>query len=207
MDQEKINELLSILVAIIILSISYTFKDNISFINIFIVFTIILSTNILSKKAFANYLNIQLKVKFWSIYQTSLLEKGHLKKPLTMAWLPLLLSYISKGIILWIPILITKEEKTIQRITKDKGMHRFSEVTEWEKAQIICVSIFSLILICLISSFFNFILLSKLSIYFALWSLIPLSNLDGSKLFFGSKKLWTFTTILTIIFFLITLTF
>ncbi len=207
MDQEKINELLSILVAIIILSISYTFKDNTNFFNIFFIFTIVLSTSIISKKIFASYLNIKLNFQFWSIYQTSLLEKGHLKKPLTMAWLPLMLSFVSKGTILWMPILITKEEKTIERVTKYKGMHRYSEVTEWEKAQIACISIISLILICLISYFFNFILLSKISIYFALWSLLPLSNLDGSKLFFGSKKLWTFTTVLAILFFIITLTF
>ena len=38
--------------------------------------------------------------------------------------------------------------------------------------------------------------LTKYSIYFGFWNLLPASQLDGSKLFFGTTLLWSFLIIL-----------
>lgn len=203
MDPEKTKELTTIILTILILSISYSFFSELNFEKILFFFSIVLTTKIIIKKSFANYLNIKLKIKVWSIYQIGFKEKSHLKKELPMLWLPFVLIYITKGVILWYPILTTKEEKKIQRHTKKRGLYRFSEVTEWEKAQIVFISIISLLFLGLISHLFNLVPLSKISINLALWTLLPLSNLDGSKLLFGSKKLWIFSLIITIISFLI----
>ncbi len=48
---------------------------------------------------------------------------------------------------------------------------------------------------------------SKLSIYYAFWSIIPIGKLDGTKIFFGSRILWFSLLILTTLFLGISLSF
>jgi len=48
--------------------------------------------------------------------------------------------------------------------------------------------------------FLGFEFFAKLSIYYAAWSLVPFSNLDGAKVFFGSKGLWIVMAIITLVF-------
>ena len=40
---------------------------------------------------------------------------------------------------------------------------------------------------------------AKLNIYFAFFNMLPLSDLDGNKILFGNKVLWSFLAIITII--------
>jgi hypothetical protein len=40
---------------------------------------------------------------------------------------------------------------------------------------------------------------TKLSIYFIAWSVIPLSGLDGAKIFFGGRTKWVITFTITMI--------
>jgi Zn-dependent protease len=40
---------------------------------------------------------------------------------------------------------------------------------------------------------------SRLSIYFAFFNMIPISDLDGNKIFFGSLILWSFLAALVLI--------
>jgi len=47
--------------------------------------------------------------------------------------------------------------------------------------------------------------LAKFSIFFGIWNLLPLGQLDGTKLFFGTTVLWTFLLILYTISFIVIL--
>ena len=68
-------------------------------------------------------------------------------------------------------------------------------MTDWDIAVITAAGVF----VNLILSVLGYIgaswvpplaLFGKLNLYYAFWSLVPLSGLDGTKIFFGSRKLW-----------------
>jgi hypothetical protein len=47
------------------------------------------------------------------------------------------------------------------------------------------------LVLAIIGYSFGYELFAKLSIYYATWSIIPFSSLDGTKIFFSSRVLWT----------------
>src|SRR6056297_2513594 len=77
------------------ISVSYTETNTIILTSIF--FIIIISLNIIIKKLIAYSLEADVKTKFWEVYQYGLKKGSHFKKPLPMAWLPPILSFISQG--------------------------------------------------------------------------------------------------------------
>lgn len=196
------NELVILIIASLILAIAYIYPEIGSiklFLIIFLGFILALSMNIVVKKIVAYRLEADVTLNFWSLYRFGFAEKKHLKKSLPMLWLPLVLSYISRGEIIWIPILESEITPRPERIAKRHELFRFSQMTEWHISLIIFAGIISNLILYIILSSFGLNQIGVISLYFALWSLIPFSKLDGSKLFFGSRKLWIVSTILSLI--------
>ena len=110
----------------------------------------------------------------------------------------------------WLAILEFDVKPRIERVSRRHGLYRFSEMTDWHIAVIAAAGVFANILLAIISysisGYFpgletSFEYFAKLNVYYALWSLVPLSSLDGSKILFGSKLLWLTLAIITGIFF------
>jgi hypothetical protein len=205
---ENINyskEFVAIILATIILSISYLYpnmRDSEKFIMLFAGFFIIIITNILAKKFTAYNLKADIQTKFWSMYHFGFAEKRHFKKPLPMLWIPPFLSLISRGAIAWLPILDFDIKPRIERITKKHELYRFAQVTEWHLSIIVFWGIIANLLLCVFLSLIGLQEIGKLSLYYATWLIIPFSTLDGSKLLFGSRKLWLISGILILLTFI-----
>jgi hypothetical protein len=188
---EWIAEPVTILFATAILATSYSFKDTSIFWEVALCFFIIIILNVLTKKITAYYYEANLKTKFWAWYQFGFAKKAHFKKPIPMLWLPLILSFFTKGLLnFWFGILEFDVKARTERVSRRHGLYRFAEMTDWHIAIIAVSGIVINIIAAIISYIAGFELFTQLSIFYASWALVPLSSLDGSKIFFGSKKLW-----------------
>ena len=189
--KENIKEILIIILASIILALTVAFRDRTLFCTAAISFIILLTINILTKKSIGYYLETKIKTRFWSIYHYWFRKDTHFKKPLPMLWLPLILTLFTKGFFLWMGILEFDVEAKTERVSRRHGLYRFTQVTEWHMAWIAVWAIVANFIAAIIGYVAGFELFAKLSIYFIAWSTIPIPGLDGSKIFFSSRILWT----------------
>lgn len=196
--KETLTEIFVIILASIVLSISTSFRDTTIMYTAALSFLIIISVNILVKKIAGFFLEIRVRTKFWSWHQFGFRKDMHFKKPVPMVWLPLLLSLFTKGFFWWLAILEFDVEAKTERVAKRHGLYRFTQVTEWHIAWIVVWGIIANLVLAVIAYITGFETFAKLSLYFAAWSTIPLSNLDGSKIFFGSRGLWMTVFVITI---------
>ena len=194
--KETTKEILIIILASTILALTVAFKDRTIFYTAVISFLIIIGINVIVKKIVGYILEIKVKTKFWSWHQYGFRTDMHFKKPVPMLLLPLLIALFSKGYLLWLAILEFDVVAKTERVAKRHGLYRFTEVTEWHIAWIAVWALIANFAIAIIAYIAGFELLTKLSIYFIAWSTIPISNLDGSKIFFSSRALWA--TVFTI---------
>lgn len=116
--------------------------------------------------------------------------------------LPFFISIISLGIIKPFWLLQFNSEnlmkKRIQR-ARGEGYYRRTEINETDLAFTSAWGFWALILLAIIGFFLKQPELTKYSIYYGIWNLIPLGNLDGIKLFFGSIINWVLLVIVYVI--------
>jgi Zn-dependent protease len=86
------------------------------------------------------------------------------------------------------------------RAAKRFGFYSYSELTDFHNALIGAGGIIALLILSFISYFPGFEYLSRIAAFYAFWNMIPISKLDGTQIFFGSRALWTALAIITIIF-------
>lgn len=197
-EYKEINSGLAIiLVASIILALAASVKNYSLLKTAFISFIIIISLNILAKKVIGYYFETNVKTKFWSMYYFGFKKNAHFKSPIYMAWLPLILSLITRGALLWLPITEFDVSPKVERASRRHGLYRFTQVTERHMGIIAIAGITINVLTGILGYVLGYETFSKLSIYFAAWSIIPFSSLDGSKILFSNKVLWV--TILVIL--------
>ncbi|MDO8517479.1 MAG: hypothetical protein Q7S33_05135 [Nanoarchaeota archaeon] len=205
--KENIIEILIIIFASIILGLAVSFFEK-SFSTILltiICFLIIISLNVLAKKSMAYYFETDVTTRLWSLYQFGFTKSGHFKKALPMFWLPLFISFLSKGLFFWLAILEFDFKPRTERVSRRHGLYRFTEVSEWHMAVIasagIIINLFFAIIGYLASGYIQGAeIFAQLSIYYAFWSIIPISSLDGSRILFGSRILWIAMIAITTIF-------
>ncbi|MCR4285145.1 MAG: hypothetical protein NUV97_03835 [archaeon] len=188
------------LIASIVLSFSVAFRTTNLVYKVFLIFLVIIGANILAKKIVGYYFETNVKIGFWSIYQFWFRGDSHFKKPVPMIWLPLLLTLFTKGAIWWLAILEFDVEAKTERVSRRHGLYRFTEVTEWHIAMIAMWGIIVNLLLAIGGYLLGFELFTKLSIYFVVWSLIPLSSLDGSKILFSNRGLWMVLAVIAAVF-------
>lgn len=194
------KEAFTIILAALILALATAFKNTEIFSASLLIFLIILTLNIITKKIVGYHFETNVKTKFWTWYQFGFRKDMHFNAPVPMVWLPLLVALFSKGFVLWLAILEFDIKAKTERVAKRHGLYRFTQVTEWHMAWIATWGIIINLIAALIAYIIGFELFAKLSIYFVAWSIIPFSRLDGSKIFYASRALWiTIVTIVTII--------
>ncbi|MBT6689977.1 hypothetical protein HN903_04610 [archaeon] len=193
MDKKEIS---TIFIASLILALAAGFKNTEIFYPAALSFFIILTLNVLTKKVVGYHFETDVKTKFWTWYQFGIRKDMHFKAPVPMAWLPLLIALFSKGFVLWLAILEFDIKAKTERVAKRHGIYRFTEVTEWNVAWIATWGLIINLVAAIFAYVAGFELFAKLSVYFIAWSILPLSRLDGAKIFYASRALWV--VILTI---------
>ena len=200
------KELTAIVIVSIITAFSVTLVKSV---NIFLlallgVFILIL-VNVLVKKMMAYFLESEIEIKIWEVQRWGFRTNQYWKKPFPLgAFMPLLSKIILFPLngFVWMASLVFETKAKSYHAAKRHGIYSFSEMTEEHIGRIAAAGIFVNLLLAFIFYFVggNFgILFAKLNIWFAFFSMIPLSDLDGNKVFFGNLVLWSFLAVITLI--------
>jgi len=188
--REDVKEFSTVILATIVLALTISFKNTDIFYIATASFLIIIGANVLTKKIVGYFLETDVKTKFWALYQFGFRKDMHFKKPVPMIWLPLILAPFSK-IFLWFGILEFDVSAKTERVSRRHGLYRFTEITEWHMGWIAIWGIIINLVLAIIGYIAGFEIFAKLSIYFIAWSTIPIAGLDGSKILYASRSLWT----------------
>lgn len=163
--------------------------------------SIIVLTSVFAKKITAPIYSIKIEHKIWSFKQWWFTKRSHFKKPIPIGLiLPFFLSILSLGLIKPFTLLqFDSENLKKKRVLKKRGDYRYSEINDSDIAFTAAWGFWALILLTIIATFLKQPELAKYSIYYGLWNLLPISQLDGSKLFFGSLINWVLLIIAYVI--------
>lgn len=195
------KEIATIVLGVIIFAISASIFNLQIFYYALISFAIIVSANILTKKIISHHFEIEIKTKFWEFSRYGLKKSDHLKKPINMAWLPIVLSLLTNGMFLWLGILESDAKPKPERASRRHGLYRFTQVTEKHLGVIAFFGVLVNLALGIIGYIAGFELFTKLSFTYAVWSIIPIARLDGTRIFFGNRFLWAVLSIITFILF------
>lgn len=161
---------------------------------------LVIAVNILAKKFAAFMLESEIEIRLWEIRQWGFKPHKHFKKPIPAGIIfPLAVAFLSIGYIYWLASLVFDINSKAYRAAKRWGLYTFSEVTEYHIGWIAAWGVIANLLFAIIGYFAGFMEFAKLNIFFALFNMIPFSNLDGNKIYFGNVVLWSFLAILTLI--------
>jgi hypothetical protein len=187
------------------MSILITFSNNLdSFIKIFLVALIIIFINVFVKKIAAKHYDIIIEHKIFEFQRYGFFKSSELKKPFPIGLiLPIMVSVLTLGALKPFTFLQMNEENSQTRVLKKRGRYKYSEINDEDIAFTCAYGFWALILLAILGYLFRIPELTKYSIYYGLWNLIPIGRLDGTKLFFGSFFNW----ILLVISYLFSLIF
>ncbi len=200
------DEIRDIIIAIIILtavvSFSSVLSSNYSFIPLALLFSfLIIGINISFKKLIAYSLDADVEHKIWHMERYGYRPAWHLKKPIPAGIIfPLFFSVITLGYFKLMSILTYETRALKHRAAKRYGYYSFTEMTDWHNGLIGAAGVLGVLLLSLFCYLADFEALAKLSAFYAFFSMIPFSNLDGNQIFFGSRVLWATLAIVTLIF-------
>jgi Zn-dependent protease len=185
-------------------TISKSFEISVFLYALLAIFILIL-VNSLVKKLVAYFLESEIEIDLWSFRRWGYKGEQQFKKGFPAgAFFPLLSKIILFPLagFVWMASLVFEVKAKVYHAAKRHGMYSFSEMTEWHVGLIAAAGIF----VNLILAFaFYFIggdfgmIFAKFNIWFVFFNMIPISNLDGNKIFFGNKILWSFLAIVTLI--------
>jgi Zn-dependent protease len=204
----NLKEIVTIIICSIIIAFSSTlakiFEINVFLYALLAVFILIL-VNSLIKKLVAYFLESEIEIDIWSFRRWGYKRGQSFKKGFPAgAFFPLLSKIILFPLagFVWMASLVFEVKAKVYHAAKRHGMYAFSEMTEWHVGLIAASGIF---LNLILAFAFYFIggdfgmVFAKFNIWFAFFNMIPISNLDGNKIFFGNIILWSFLAIITLI--------
>ena len=184
----------------IILAFALSFPEPIKALYILVPMFFVIITNILAKKVSSFYLDSEIEINLWEVKRYGFKPNKYLKRPFPAgAFLPIITSVLSFGYFVWLTGLVFDVKAKIYRAAKRFGLYSFSEMTEYHIGLIAAAGIFTNLFLAVIGYLINLDEFAKLNIYYAFFNLIPMSNLDGNKIFFGSIVLWSFLVALVLI--------
>ncbi len=161
---------------------------------------LVLMINVIAKKVAAFFLETEIEVKLWEMKRWGYKTRQHFRTPVPMGVImPIIVTIISYGYLNWFATLVFDVKQKVYRATRRWGMYTFSEVTEYHIGIIAAWGVVANLLFALIGYLIGFPEFARLNIYVAFFNLIPFSDLDGNKIFFGSIVLWAFLAAVALI--------
>lgn len=201
------KEKIAIGISVIIMTLMILFGKNESsfavLIRALLVSLIIILFVVIAKKITASKLDVEIENKTWEFQRYGIAEHSHFKKPVQIGLLlPLIISFLSLGFIKLFMFLQFESKALPTKVVKRFGLRRLSGIMDWDDALIVFYSLVPLLLVAVIAKFFTGIFFSDLARYswiYVVCNLLPISKLDGTKLFFGSMPLFVFTWVITLL--------
>jgi hypothetical protein len=201
------KEAFIITLIIIIISISISLFLNIlgewkTFLYTLLGVSIIILANVFTKKIIAYRLDSQIEMNVWEIGKYGFTRSKSSKKPFPLgAFLPIIskiLLFPFKSFV-WMASLVFDIKPRIYRGAKRYGLYTFSEITESHLGLIAASGIVINLILAVIGYLLGFPFFARLNIYYAFFNILPISELDGNKIFFGNLILWSFLASLVLI--------
>jgi len=207
------KETAHILVVILILAFSVSLvKSPLIFLYALLAVFLVVLINIIAKKVASFYLDSEIEIGLWEIRRSGMLyvlninpfRTSHPSKEFKTPFpagivLPIITTAFSLGNIVWMASLVFDVKPKVYRAAKRYGLYSFSEMTEYHVALIASAGIITTLIFSLIGYLIGFSMFAKISVFYAFFNLLPLSDLDGNKIFFGSLILWSFLASIVLI--------
>lgn len=196
------NEILTIVTTTLILAFTIALTDlrNLFLISLLSTFLVII-INVLFKKVASYFWDTEIEIKQWEFSRYGFKPHQRFKKPIQIGLiLPIIIKVITwpltKGLgmlgINWLAAFTFDVKGKIYRAAKRHGVYSFSEVTEAQIGYIAVAGIIGNLIFAVLGYLIGFEGFATLNLGFAFFNMIPLSDLDGSKIFFGNTALWIF---------------
>lgn len=171
----------------------------------FIVSVLIITVSVFSKKIMAHMLDADVEHEIWKFQRYGFRQHWHFKKEIPGGIIfPLFITFFTLGFVRFMGIL-TYETKALKvRAAKRFGTYSYTEMSDFHNgligaAGIVGVLILSVVIYLIpISSGFG--LYAAMVIFYAFFNMLPISKLDGTQIFFGSRILYATIGIITLIF-------
>ena len=172
----------------------------------FIFSFIVIGLPIIVKNLVAFGLDASVEHKIWGVYHLGFRPKEHFKTEQPFGvYIPLIFSVLTLGF-LKVMTFLSYETKTLKyRAARRFGFYSYTEMTDWHNGLIGIAGILSLFIVGIFGYVIGWEYLFKMTAYYVFWNMLPISNLDGSQIFFGSRILWTVLGIIALIFVLFAL--
>lgn len=193
---EIFKELGQIISVLIILSFAASIVEfqSLTFFGFFImliIFGLIIFCYILAKKLTGYYFSVDEESRIWSVKRYGVKAHHYFNNEVPLGIiLPILLLVLSLGTFSWYGCLQSDIKPRKYKQARKDGVLSFTELSDSDSAFISFVGIAAVLLIAFFSYILNLPLLSKIAIHFAFFNMIPLGQLDGTKILFGNRPLW-----------------
>lgn len=161
---------------------------------------LVISANVLTKKIFSYYFDSEIRIRLWEIERYYYGGIRKLKRPFPAGiFFPILTTLITLGNFVWMASLVFDMKPEVHRAAKRFGLYMYSEITESHEGLIAASGIFINLILAVAGYLIGYEDFAILNMYFAFFNILPISDLDGNKIFFGSKILWSFMASLVLI--------
>jgi Zn-dependent protease len=164
--------------------------------------SIIIGTNILIKKITAYYLDSKIEIDLWNVRQFGFKTNSHLKKPFqTGVVFPIIskILFAPFNSFIWMASLVFDAKPKVYKTAKRHGLYSFSEVTENQMGLIAAAGVGTNLILVVTGYLLGFHTFAQLGIYYVFFNMLPISELDGNKIFFGNLVLWSFLASITLL--------
>ncbi|MFH1308058.1 MAG: hypothetical protein ABIH72_04355 [archaeon] len=201
----KKSELGHFLLAVIVLAFvgTWSLKQNLKgleFLWIASLFLIILAINMIVKKIVAYYYSTDIDIKIWSFQRFGFKEYYYFKVPIPIGiLLTFLLSIATMGLVPWYAVLQYDAKPHEYRAARRHGFYSYSELTEFHIGVIAIWGMAVLLILAFFAYLINIEDLAVLTIAYVAFNMLPISQLDGCKIFFGSLIWWFILAVITLI--------
>lgn len=197
------KEIVSILAITVIIAFALSILEGVNAFKIALISMLfVIFLNIIAKKITAYFLDSEIEVGIWEMERFGFKPHQRFNKPVMAgAIFPIISKAIFfpfKGLV-WMASLIFEVKPKVYHAAKRHGLYTFSEMTEYHIGLIAASGIFVNLIAAIIGYLMGYPEFARLSIYYSFFNLLPISDLDGNKVFFGSLILWSFLAALTLI--------
>jgi Zn-dependent protease len=197
------KEITTIIILTLVLGFSITLASPLDyFLSALLGVFLALVINILIKKVTAFYLDTEIEVKIWEFKRWGFKAHYKFKKAFPAGvFIPIISRVILAPLngFIWMASMVFDVKAKKYKTAKRHGYYSFSEATENHIGGIAAAGVIANLFFALIFYMIGFSLFAKINIWLAFFNLVPISDLDGNKIFFGNLILWIILAIISLI--------
>lgn len=164
----------------------------------------IIAVSTYAKKTVAYLLDANAEHELWTVKRYGILPHHHFKGAMPAGIIiPLVFTLGTLGFFKFMAVLTYEARALKARAARRFGFYSFAEMTDWHNALIGAGGILAILALSIVAYTLpirGLEPLARLCAYYAFFNMLPLSKLDGTQIFFGSRILYAVLAATTIIF-------